>query len=146
MCPISLFEVEEAIMSLATGKSPRMDDVTFYFFHHCWPIVQMDVWALVSKPQRISRILPALNATFVTLIPKEAQATDPSQFRPIALCNVIYKIITKVLASCLKPLMPLLMGPEQSDYVEDCQIIDNIILANQVVLLRTKYQYSIEKP
>jgi hypothetical protein len=110
--PISLVEVEEAIMSMVSGKSPGPNGFTSAFFHHCWSIVKLDVWALVTESQRISGILPVLNATFITMILKEAQATDPSQFRPIALCNVIYKIITKVLASCIKPIMPLLVGLE----------------------------------
>jgi hypothetical protein len=116
--PISLVEVEEAIMSMVSGKSPGPNGFTSAFFHHCGSIVKLDVWALVTESQRISGILPVLNATFITMILKEAQAIDPSQFRPIALCNVIYKIITKVLASCIKPILPLLVGLEQYGYVE----------------------------
>lgn len=56
----------------------------------------------------------------------------PDKFRPIALCNVIYKVISKVIASRLKPLLPLLISPEQSGYVGR-QIIDSIILTHEII-------------
>ena len=74
-----------------------------------------------------------LNDTHLALILKEIGASHPGKFRPISLCNVIYKIISKVVANRLKLLLPLLISPEQSGYVEGCQILDGIILAHEVV-------------
>jgi len=78
-------------------------------------------------------ILPSLNTTFITLIPKAEESNTPDKYRPIALCNVIYKLISKVLANRLKPLLPILISPEQTGYVEGRQIMDGIILSNQVI-------------
>ena len=78
-------------------------------------------------------LLPSLNATFIALIPKFDQASTPEKFRPIALCNVIYKIISKVIANRLKPLLPILISPEQKGYVEGRQILDGIILTHEVI-------------
>jgi len=78
-------------------------------------------------------MLPSMNATFITLIPKEAQSRTPDKFRPIALCNVIYKIVSKVIASRLKPLLPLLISPEKSGYVEGWKITDGIILMHEII-------------
>lgn len=69
-------------------------------------------------------ILPSLNATFLALIPKGDEPNTPEKYKPIALCNVIYKLISKVLANRLKPLLPLLISLEQTRYVEGCQIMD----------------------
>ena len=63
-------------------------------------------------------MLKSFNATFLTLIPKEDGADNPGNFRPIALCNVIYKIISKVIANQLKPLLPNLVSPEKLGFVE----------------------------
>lgn len=78
-------------------------------------------------------LLPSLDSTFIALIPKEEGSMTPDKFRPIALCNVIYKVISKVIANRLKPLLPLLISPEQSSYVEGRQILDNIILSHKVI-------------
>ena len=57
----------------------------------------------------------------------------PDRFRPIALCNVVYKIISKVIENKLKPLLPTLVSEEQTGYVEGRQILNNIIQVHEVV-------------
>jgi len=52
---------------------------------------------------------------------------------PIALCNVIYKIISKVIENILKPLLPSLISQEQVGFVEGRQIMDNIIQAHDII-------------
>lgn len=78
-------------------------------------------------------MLPSLNSTFLALIPKGDESNTPDKYRLIALCNIIYKLISKVLANRLKPLLPLLISPEQTGYVEGRQIMDGIILSNEVI-------------
>ena len=68
-----------------------------------------------------------------SLIPKKEKAMTPDWFRPIALCNVVYKIISKVIANRLKPLLPALVSEEKTGYVEGRQILNNIIQAHKVV-------------
>eukprot|EP00253_Pinus_taeda_P011657 PITA_11657 len=60
-------------------------------------------------------------------------AHTPDKYRLIALCNVVYKIISKVVANRLKPFLPVLVSGEKSGYVEGRQILDNIIQAQEVV-------------
>jgi hypothetical protein len=91
------------------------------------------VWEVAEESRALGVVLPALNATFHTLIPKEERVTNPKHFRPIALCNVIYKVITKVIATRLKPILPYLISNEQSGYVEGRQIMDSVILAHEVI-------------
>jgi len=67
------------------------------------------------------------------LIPKEDGADSSGKFRPIALCNDIFKIITKTIANKLKPLLPDLISLEQAGFVEGRQIINVIITVNEII-------------
>jgi len=78
-------------------------------------------------------ILKALNTSFIALIPKQEISQTPDKYKHIALCNVIYKIICKVVDNRLKPLLLILVSGKQSGYVEGRQILDNIIQAQEVV-------------
>jgi hypothetical protein len=131
--PISKEEVDQAVKDMPPGKAPGPDGFTTDFFHHCWDIIGNDVWEVIEESRSSGQVLQAFNATFLTLIPKEERVTNPKQFRPIALCNVIYKIITKVIANRLKPILPFVISKEQAGYVEGRQIMDSVILANEVV-------------
>ena len=81
----------------------------------------------------MDNILKSLNETFLTLIPKDSGTEDPGKLRPIALCNVIYKIITKTIANRLHLLLPLIISSEQAGFVEGRQILDGIILIHETI-------------
>ena len=68
----------------------------------------------------------------MSLILKGEEADTPNKFRPIALCDVIYKIISKVIVNHLKPLLPGLISLEQSSFVEGWQITNGIILVHEL--------------
>jgi hypothetical protein len=138
--PITIEEVDEALQQTPKNKAPGPDGFTSDFFHHCWPMIRTEVWEILEDSRATGQVLQALNATFLTLIPKEGNAHLPQQFRPIALCNVIYKLLTKVIARRLKSILPTIISPEQSGYVEGRQILDSVILAHEVIhsLQKTK--------
>ena len=77
-------------------------------------------------------LLKSLNQTFLTLIPKVNFPVDVSHFRPISLCNVIYKIISKILVSSLKPFMDMLITPYQNAFIQGRNITNNILLAHEI--------------
>lgn len=77
--------------------------------------------------------MKALNTSFITLIPKQEISHTPNKYKPIALSNVIYKIISKIVAIKLKPLLPVPVSGEKSGYVQGRQILDNFIQAQEVV-------------
>eukprot|EP00253_Pinus_taeda_P015128 PITA_15128 len=92
-----------------------------------------DIWEIVEDSRRSKTILKSLNSTFIALVPKVEEANTPEKFRPIALCNVIYKIISKVIANRLKVILSGIISQEQSGYVEGRQILDNILLAQEMI-------------
>ena len=70
-----------------------------------------------------------LSHTFITLVPKINSLEYAHQFCPISLCNVLYKIYIKVLANCLKKLLPSIITEHQSAFTKGRLISDNILVA-----------------
>eukprot|EP00253_Pinus_taeda_P035519 PITA_35519 len=130
---ISMEEVEEAIRSMPNDKAPGPDGFTINFYKACWNTVKQEVWEVVEDSRRSGTILKSINSTFLALIPKVEEAKTPDKFRPIALRNVIYKIISKVIANRLKSILPGIISEEQSGYIEGRQILDNILLAQEMI-------------
>lgn len=74
--------------------------------------------------------IPAnINHTYTTLIQKIKSPERFTELRPIALCNILYKLISKVLANQLKSLLPLVVSESQSAFQSDKAISDNILIA-----------------
>lgn len=111
-------EVSMVIKDMQNGKASGPDGFNVDFFKACWKVVKQDILDVVEDSRRSKSILKALNNSFISLIPKQDFALAPNKFRPIALCNVVYKIISKTLANRLKLLLPSLISGEQSGYVE----------------------------
>jgi hypothetical protein len=108
--PITKEEIDEVVQEIPNGKAPGPDDFTVEFFKSCWEVVKHDDYGVVEESRRSAFVLKALNATMITLIPKENEARTPYCYRPIALCNVVYNITSKVIANRLKPLLPTLIS------------------------------------
>lgn len=78
-------------------------------------------------------MLKQLNHNFTALIPKINCPKSAADFRPISLCNVVYKIISKLLSSRLKPLLNRIISPNQTTFLSGRLITDNIVIAHELV-------------
>jgi len=76
---------------------------------------------------------PEVNQTFIALIPKKMQPILPQDFRPISLCNVIYKVIAKSLADRLKPHLPNYIDQSQAAFIKNRHIFSNIVIAQEII-------------
>eukprot|EP00253_Pinus_taeda_P004094 PITA_04094 len=131
--PVSEDEVNEVVNEMQNGKAPGPDGFNVDFFKARWKTIKQDILDAVEDSRKSKSVLKALNASFIALILKQEKAMILDRFRPIALCNVVYKIISKVIANKLKPLLPALVSEENTDYVEVRQILINIIQAHEMV-------------
>jgi hypothetical protein len=131
--PIAEEEIDQVIQEMTNGKAPGPDGFTVEFFKSCWEVFKYDVYKVVEDSRRSASIIKVLNATMITLIPKENEAKTPDRYKHIALCNVVYKIISKVVENRLKPLLPTLISQEQAGFVEGIQIMDNIIHTHKFI-------------
>jgi hypothetical protein len=91
------------------------------------------VFSIIWDFFRNNHLLKEQNRTFIALIPKNLGASFVQQFQPISLCNIIYKIISKILANRFKGLLHHFISPYQFAFVPTRNIQDNTILAHELV-------------
>lgn len=132
-CPISQEEVKRALFDMAPYKAPGPDSFPAGFYQKAWAIVGKTLSDLVTDYFRTGVLPEGINDTLISLIPKTAHPESVTQFRPISLCNVSYKIITKVMVNRIKPILERLVSQEQSSFVPGRQIVDNIVVYQEVL-------------
>ena len=95
-------EIKKAAFQLGSWKAPGPDGIPAMLFQKCWDTMGQTVIQATLSFLRTGYILKELNNTFITLVPKSLNPEKISEYRPISLCNVAYKIAAKVLANRLK--------------------------------------------
>ena len=115
-------------MEMAPLKAPGPNGMPPLFFQTYWTDVSMDVTHAVLSCLNSCSILKSINHTFITLIPKVNNLEKVSNFRPISFCNVIYKIISKLIANRLKPVLNSIISETQSAFIADRLITNNILI------------------
>ncbi|KAL4384965.1 hypothetical protein GQ457_15G000650 [Hibiscus cannabinus] len=106
--PITHKEIKDVLFSMNGNKALGPDGFTAKFFQAAWSVVGLDFLRVVQFFFATSSLSDAFNATIITLVPKVANPTQASNFRPISCCNIVYKCITKLMANQMKNGCPLL--------------------------------------
>ena len=114
-------------------KAPGLDGLHVGFFQRYWSIVGETVFREVKEIFANCAMPPHLNETLITLIPKCSGANSVGLFRPISLCNTIYKVVTKMIVKRLRPLLPSLISPLQTAFVPGRLGVDNMIIAQEII-------------
>lgn len=103
-------EVRSALFDMAPYKAPGPDGFHAGFYQHAWDTVGEDITKMVKEFINTGVLHEGMNDTLVSLVPKIKNPERVSHFRPISLCNVHYKIVTKVVANRLKGFLGEVIG------------------------------------
>lgn len=126
-------EVLQALKDLPTEKALGIDGLLAEFFKQYWDLIGEEVTKAILQSFEIGKLLKEKNCTTVTLVPKVTNPTFVKEFRPITYCTTLYKLIAKVIIARLKLVVDYLVRPSQSTFIEGTKIMDNVIVAHEMV-------------
>jgi len=109
-------------------KAPGPNGFQCIFFKQYWHIVGEDIFQLVKTAFETGYFDPALFDTLIVFIHNVEPPSTYKDFRPISLCNIVYKIITKVLVLRLRPILDTIIGPYKSSFLSGRGTSDNVVL------------------
>ena len=103
------------------------------FFQKYWSIVDINVSNIVLNVLNSGMSLSDLNRTNIALVPKNNNPQIMIEFQRISLCNVVYKLVSKILANPLKAILPYIISENQSAFTADRLITDNVLVAYEIM-------------
>jgi hypothetical protein len=124
--PCTKEEILEVLKGFTKDKSLGPDGWTVEFFLHYFELVGQDLLEVVEESRLRGEVIKQINSTFIALIPKVNFPRTFSDFRPIALCNLCYKIISKIIAKRIRPILSRALSEEQLGFLKGRQILDAI--------------------
>lgn len=139
---IHIKECKKALFDMGPHKAPGEDGTPPSFFQKCWDTTAESMFHFVNQVWSNPSLISYINNTMLVMIPKMDKTEFVFQFRPIALCNVI----SKVIVNRIKPLLDGIISPYQSSFIPGRSIHHNIIVAQEMVhsMSRMKGLISLE--
>ncbi|XP_055826362.1 uncharacterized protein LOC129894731 [Solanum dulcamara] len=135
----TLEELRTVVFSMNPNSAAGPDGMNGKFFQECWEIIKEDLFRVVLSFFNGQTLPKYYTHTCLVLLPKVSHPTKLSEFRPISLSNFTNKIISKLLCLRLAPTLPTLISPNQSGFVKNRSISENIMLAQEII-------HQIKKP
>lgn len=126
-------EIHDIIKGMRSNAAPGPDGLNAAFYKSSWSWINQDVYKVVMDFYSNAYLPSELNHTFISLIPKKHLPSIPQDFRPIGLCNVIYKIIAKSIANRIKDHLPDYISQNQSAFIANRHISSNIIITQEIL-------------
>jgi hypothetical protein len=116
--PCSKEELLEVLKGFTKDKSPGPNGWRIEFFIHFFDLVGEDLLEAVEESRKRGEVIRSLNSTFIALILKVKNPNSFSDFRSIALCNLCYKIIAKIIAIRIRPILSRSLSAKQLGFLK----------------------------
>lgn len=120
--PIQEEEIIRIVFALPLDKSSGPDGYNVEFLRASWSVIGSDVMKAVKEFFVNGRLLRDLNSTAIVMIPKTLEACALGDYRPISCCNIVYKIISKIIANRLKSILRVCISRNQAAFFERAKL------------------------
>ena len=127
--PFTMEEITAPLVSMGDLKAPGPDGMPVVFYKRFWDLVGEKVQTEILEVLNGGQIPKGWSETVIVLIPKVRNPSRLKELRPISLCNVVIKVVTKVIACRLKEVLDEVISPSHSAFVPGRLITDNILIA-----------------
>ena len=131
--PVSCDDIRQAVFSIENEKAPGPDGYSSFFFKQAWSIVGGEFCAAIQDFFHSGKLLKQVSHSIIALVPKSENVSSPSDFRPISCCNVIYKVMAKILAGRLAQALQGIVSPMQNTFLGGRYMSDNINLVQELL-------------
>lgn len=111
-------EIRKVIFAMPSNKSPGPDGFPSEFFKTTWSVMAQDFLVAIQSVFRYAILPKDGNSTILDFIPKKTDSLEMRDYRPIACCNVLYKVVSKIIANRLKEILPRIVSENQSAYIK----------------------------
>lgn len=122
-------EIKKSLFNINKDKSPGPNGFNGHFFRTSWNIVGQEITNAILEFFELGQLLKSINATYLALIHICPNLQLVKDYIPISCFNLLYKVISKILAERIKGVMPRLIDKAQLAFVAGRSISDNIFLA-----------------
>jgi len=133
LAPFTMEDISVALNQMAPTKTPSLDGFSVDLFQQNWETVYVEVCEAILHLFNTSKLDVAINTTNIALVPKISNPECVIDYHPISLCNVLYKLVSKVLANRLKKFLPQIISPYQSTFITGKLIINNVLAAYETL-------------
>lgn len=132
LAEVTYEEVKQAVFSMHPDKAAGPDGLNPAFFQSFWNIVERDVVNFCRNFVSTGTLPPGINESLVCLIPKIKVPQTMGDLRPISLCNVLVRILSKVMTNRLKACLNEIISENQSAFIEGRLLTDNALIAFEI--------------
>eukprot|EP00253_Pinus_taeda_P034418 PITA_34418 len=131
--PVSPEELEITIKWFKKDRSPGPDGWKIEFYIAFYDLISNDLLRVIEECRVTGTMYNAINSTFIALIPKSDSPSSFDDYRPISLCNVLYNIISKIIANRIRPILSRHIAPHQFAFLEHRQIHEAVGAAQEAL-------------
>jgi exonuclease III len=131
--PLSISELSQAVKAMKVGRAPGPDGIILEFYKIYWDLICKDYMNMLRQSFQAGRLHPGMTQGFIFLLHKGGERLKLTNWRPITLLNISYKVLAKALQLRLQPVLMEVISFDQSAFLPMRFILDNILLTSETM-------------